>query len=67
MIDIDHCIIKEGNSFYIDTQGKEMIELGGIEVGDIIKFSYANEKYVGKVENFNLEEDLFLLKNVTKL
>jgi hypothetical protein len=67
MINIDHCIIKEGSSFYIDTHGKEMIELGGIEIGDIIKFSYDKEKYIGKVENFNLEEDLFLLKNVIKL
>jgi hypothetical protein len=62
---VDSCIFKENDTFYIDTTGKELVEVGGIVEGDAIRFKHDGQKYIGTVRKFESEEkDLYILKNV---
>lgn len=62
---VDSCIFKENGTFYIDTTGKELVEIDGIVEGDTIRFKHEGQKYIGTVRKFESEErDLYILKNV---
>lgn len=62
---LESCIFKENDTFYIDTTGKELVEIGGIVEGDSIRFKYEGQKYIGTVRKFeNEEKDLYILKNI---
>jgi hypothetical protein len=58
MKNIESCIIKDNNNFFIDLQKWETFSDIPIEVGDIFSFNIDNKKHSVKVININNYEAL---------
>jgi hypothetical protein len=62
MTKIDSFIIKENNIFYFDSESYNQVnEDIKMENGDIIKFNYDNQKYIGKLVEFSFKNDLMVI------
>lgn len=62
MTKIDSFIIKENNIFYFDSETYNQVSQDiKMENGDIIKFSYDNQKYIGKLVELSIKNGLMLI------
>jgi hypothetical protein len=65
MTKIDSFIIKENNIFYFDSDSYNQVnEDIKMENGDIIKFNYENQKYMGKLVELSSKNGLMLINTL---
>lgn len=62
MTKIDSFIVKENNIFYFDSETyNQLSEDIKMENGDIIKFSYDDQKYIGKLVELSSKNGLMII------
>jgi hypothetical protein len=56
MKDVDTCICKENDTFYLDIHKWKNISDITIQIGDIFNFTFDNKKYLVKVIDVNFTD-----------
>jgi hypothetical protein len=66
MLNYNLFIVKDKDVFYFDVEEYNNKSDIKIENGDIIKFTYENEKYIARVSNIGTEKNKFYILEILK-
>jgi hypothetical protein len=66
MLNLESFIAKEGNLFYFDLEEYNQKSDISLEEGDVVKFTYEKEKYMGKVTSVGSKKNQAFILEITK-